>query len=118
MIYINTGCLEHILLGRLFMINNEVQIDYKKESIRINDKFIYFDNIISRCQNTFDQDIYEKTCQRQLINTKYEISKLFNTDNKLLKTILNVEMLIKIKCSTPIARKFFQYPISYLKRKK
>lgn len=108
-----------MLLGTTFLINQEVQIDYREGSVRINGFYIFLDEDIKCWNQSPDAQLSskaliinksEETIKAKEIKMFQEFAKL----NPLLGTIPDQYMKIDLVDKTPIRKLPYPIPIQLL----
>ncbi|MEG0619337.1 MAG: reverse transcriptase domain-containing protein [Bacilli bacterium] len=114
--YIIEGDLAVILLGEPFLITEEVNIDYKYDTIRISDKEIILDKEYENFSKSPDRDIINNAMNINTKNDENIMDKINNLINSYKKTngiigrIPNKLMEIKLTKETLISKKPYSIP--------
>ena len=117
--YIIPGKLSVILLGSTFLLNEEVQIDYREARLRIGDHYLFFDSVSKEFSETPDSILAEKALVLKLNNDnpvpkeKLLINSFANL-NPELGNIPNQTMPISLTSKKPVRR--LPYPIPFALR--
>lgn len=92
--------LDVILLGELFLISEEAQIDYREATLRIANKLLYLDQLNNSFAESPDASFIKKTqhlsAKEQLTSKERDLLSGFAVQNHALDTILNYKMLIEL----------------------